>query len=156
MADRLTQLQECFDQLATQMYASLMYIQTHAPYGSIPGQPDMNPNSTEAETQATTQPTQSTENTEANRPTSPARDPPDVFQEALHELSRDLILKEQQIEHIISVLPGIGTSEKEQMARIQELNEQIEVAETERQRVIVEKQELLSKLDRIIMGVKRA
>ncbi|KAK8217352.1 Mediator of RNA polymerase II transcription subunit 21 [Zalaria obscura] len=63
MADRLTQLQDCLDDL-----------------------PD--PSNTE----------------------EPVPDSPEVFQAALRELARDLIMKEQQIEHLIGVLPGIVTS----------------------------------------------
>ncbi len=43
MADRLTQLQDCLDQLATQMFACLRYINSHHDFAAIPGQPDMNP-----------------------------------------------------------------------------------------------------------------
>ncbi|KAH0390392.1 hypothetical protein KCU89_g15645, partial [Aureobasidium melanogenum] len=41
MADRLTQLQDCLDDLATQMFASIRYIQTRHQFASIPAQPDM-------------------------------------------------------------------------------------------------------------------
>ncbi|KAA6410017.1 MAG: Mediator subunit Med21 [Lasallia pustulata] len=105
MADRLTQLQDCFDQLATQFYASLRYISTHHPPSTSNNQPAApaapDPNSQD--------------------PNPPRPDSPSTFAAAQRELAHDLVLKEQQNEYLISVLPGIGTSEKEQEERIRVL-----------------------------------
>ena len=66
-----------------------------------------------------------------------------------------MILKEQQIEVLISGLPGIGTSELEQQERIKGLIEQLKDAEGERQKAMFEKERLLVKLDAVIMRVRR-
>jgi mediator of RNA polymerase II transcription subunit 21 len=62
----------------------------------------------------------------------PQPDSPRTFAARQRELARDLIIKEQQIEYLISVLPGIGASEAEQEARIRELETQLREVEKER------------------------
>lgn len=64
----------------------------------------------------------------------PAPDSPRTFAARQRELARDLIIKEQQIEYLISVLPGIGASEAEQETKIREL--EVELREVERERVV--------------------
>ncbi len=82
-------------------------------------------------------------------------DSPRTFAAAQRELARDLIIKEQQIEYLISVLPGIGTSEKEQEERLRELERELKVAEEERLQAVREREEVLEKLDRVIRGIRR-
>ncbi len=82
-------------------------------------------------------------------------DSPRTFAAAQRELARDLVLKEQQIEYLISVLPGIGTSEREQEERLQVLEAELRVAEEERARAVREKEEVLERLDGVIRGVRR-
>lgn len=169
MADRLTQLQDCLDQvptylptlpppisspsptpptpyhqpttnhhpptppkkLATQFYASIRYITTHHASSPLPNEPK----------------------------TTPEDVPPDysprTFAAAQRELARDLVLKEQQIEYLISVLPGIGTSEREQGERLRVLEGELRVAEEERIKAVREKEEVLERLDRVIRRVRR-
>ncbi|KAJ9666864.1 Mediator of RNA polymerase II transcription subunit 21 [Coniosporium apollinis] len=172
MADRLTQLQDCLDQLAKQMYASLMYTLHHSAPLPIPGQPNQyehllpitngptngitthdTPNANAEQQQA------AAANPPANadnpaRSGSPVPDPPAVFASTLRELARDLIVKEQQIEALIASLPGIGTSEKEQVERIAELERQLREVEEERKEAVREKREVLRRLDSAIVGVK--
>lgn len=80
---------------------------------------------------------------------------PEQFQAGLLELSRDLILKEQQIEVLISTLPGLDTSEVDQEKNVKELEEELKVAEAQRQDAIREKDQILKKLDQVIRGVRR-
>lgn len=65
------------------------------------------------------------------------------------------MLKEQQIEYLISVLPGIGTSEKEQEERIRVLEKELREVEEERRQAVGEKEECLERLDEIIRRVRR-
>jgi hypothetical protein len=57
MADRLTQLQDCLDQLLAQMYATIRYIDTRHAYAHIPGQADQfaDPSSSSADPSQPTQ-----------------------------------------------------------------------------------------------------
>ncbi|KAI9696830.1 MAG: RNA polymerase II mediator complex subunit [Candelina mexicana] len=130
MADRLTQLQDCLDQLATQFYASVRYINSRHDFSPVGNEPkasaeDITP------------------------------DEPQAFAAAQRELARDLVLKEQQIEYLISVLPGISTSEKEQEARLKVLEKELKEAEIERKKAVEEKEKVLERLDAVIMAVKR-
>jgi mediator of RNA polymerase II transcription subunit 21 len=81
--------------------------------------------------------------------------PPDEFKAGQLELARDLIVKEQQIEYLISSLPGLENSERDQEQSIKELEEELKVAEAQRLDAIKEKDEVLAKLDQVIRGVRR-
>jgi mediator of RNA polymerase II transcription subunit 21 len=71
------------------------------------------------------------------------------------ELAQDLITKEQQIEYLISILPGLDNSEQDQERNIKELEEELKVAEAQRQRAIKEKREIMAKLDDVIRSIRR-
>lgn len=71
------------------------------------------------------------------------------------ELARDLIVKEQQIEYLISVLPGLENSEKDQEQTIRQLEEELKEAEVRRQEAVKEKEIVLAKLETVIRSVKR-
>ncbi|KAF2101821.1 hypothetical protein NA57DRAFT_35516 [Rhizodiscina lignyota] len=143
MSDRLTQLQDCLDQLLTQMFACIRYIDTHHAPGSIPNQPDQ---SSDPLLQG---------GAGANAMAAPASDPPELFQSRLQELAGDLVLKEQQIEALISVLPGVGSSSAAQEARMRALDADLRAAETERQEAVKEKERLLRMVDGVIVGIRR-
>ena len=81
--------------------------------------------------------------------------PINTFKTNQRELAQDLIIKEQQIEYLISVLPGIGNSEEMQEKRIKELEEQLKEAEVKRRAALAEKEVVLKKLDEVIRSVKR-
>lgn len=82
-------------------------------------------------------------------------DPPHVFDAALKELAQDLVVKEQQIEYLIEVLPGIGRSEEEQGRRIRELEEQLQEVEGRRREAVRVKEECIERLDGVIGRVRR-
>ena len=71
------------------------------------------------------------------------------------ELSRDLILKEQQIEVLISSLPGLDSSEQDQERFIKELEEDLKAAEAQRQEALKERDQILSELDSVIRSIRR-
>jgi mediator of RNA polymerase II transcription subunit 21 len=81
--------------------------------------------------------------------------PADVFKAGQRELAQDLILKEQQIEYLISVLPGLENSEKDQEQTIRQLEEELKIAEEEQKAAVKEKEEVLARLDNILKSVKR-
>jgi len=148
------------------MFASLRYIQTHHAYAPIDGQPDQNPRQPNATSRADELPNGATTvatpgphgqivaETVADGQ-EPIPDSPEDFQAALKELARDLILKEQQIEYLIGVLPGIGTSERDQNARIRSLEVELRDAEKESQAAIRQKNEMLALLGQLAANCKR-
>ncbi|PGH06540.1 hypothetical protein GX51_02365 [Blastomyces parvus] len=183
MADILTQLQTCLDQLATQFYATLCYLTTYhdhsaaTPPSNIPTAiPQLkkipkNPPPTSASTSAkgtsgaaaSPQPQQPTTpaagdaqaQQEESLPAEPTPDTPEVFALRQRELARDLIVKEQQIEYLISVLPGVGSSEAEQEERIRRLAEELRVVEAERMEKRREMRKLGERVDELLGAVER-
>lgn len=80
---------------------------------------------------------------------------PEVFKTGQRELARDLILKEQQIEYLISKLPGLDHSEQDQEQRILKLEEELKEAEEKRKIAVKEKEVILAKLEKVIKSIKR-
>ncbi|KAI1369659.1 mediator of RNA polymerase II transcription subunit 21 [Xylaria arbuscula] len=138
MGDRLTQLQDAVDQLATQFIASINYINHHHSLETL-GPRD----------QIVVIPKQEADQQEVDP------HPEDVFRAAQVELAQDLITKEQQIELLISILPGLDNSEQDQERNIRELEEELKVAEAQRQEAIKEREETLAKLDTVIRSIRR-
>ncbi|KAI2635222.1 mediator of RNA polymerase II transcription subunit 21 [Xylaria nigripes] len=138
MGDRLTQLQDAVDQLATQFIASINYINEHHNLDTL-GPRD----------QIVVIPKQEAEQQEVDP------HPEDLFRAALVELAQDLITKEQQIELLISILPGLDNSEQDQERNIRELEEELKVAEAQRNEAIKEREETLAKLDSVIRSIRR-
>ncbi|KAL1965518.1 hypothetical protein VTN77DRAFT_5601 [Rasamsonia byssochlamydoides] len=197
MADILTQLQTCLDQLATQFYATLCYLSTYhdnAPATPPPDVPDAMPplakipknqpsaapmpagavQAQQAQAQAqgqaqgspaVTGQQQQQQQPEGQAPTTgpaaaaadqpPRPDSPRTFAYRQRELARDLIIKEQQIEYLIGRLPGIGSSEAEQEARIRELEGELRQVEAERERKARELRLLGRKLEVVLGAVER-
>jgi len=81
--------------------------------------------------------------------------PADEFKQGLVELAQDLVIKEQQIEVLISSLPGLDNSESDQERYIKELQEELNVAEAQRQEAIRERDEALAEVDRVLRGTRR-
>jgi mediator of RNA polymerase II transcription subunit 21 len=196
--DRLTQLQDTLDdvrshrntllseslttiqQLLTQMYASLNYIQQKHPFGEFEGQyksADLvkftsKPNggnstsnstltSTNAEASGTAkadadkkdEKKENEENAEGGPQHIP--DEPDVFESTMREMARSLILQEQKAEILINSLPGIGHSEEKQKARMAALMEELKQVEGERAKAEVERERMIETLGKVIVGVQR-
>ena len=73
----------------------------------------------------------------------------------MSELSRDLITKEQQIEYLISMLPGLQNSKQDQDRLIKELEEELKAAEADRQVALKERDQVLAELDKVIRSIRR-
>lgn len=167
------------------MFATLQYINMHHSYAAIDGQPDQNPfpvtqitngagyhdrNGTEvvdttrtsrdgSTFDASTAPVVPGSNTNNEKDdsssTDPVPDPPHVFQESLKELAKDLVLKEQQIEYLVSVLPGIGTSENDQSERIAALEADLDAAREERDKELVERDAMMDDVHALAARCRR-
>jgi len=81
--------------------------------------------------------------------------PAEVFQAGQLELARDLIIKEQQVEYLISSLPGLENSERDQEKMIRDLEEELKMAEAQRLEAIKEKDDVLTKLDQVLRMIRR-
>ena len=73
----------------------------------------------------------------------------------MEELSRDLVLKEREIELLIMALPGLDNTEKDQERYIKDLEEDLKAAEAQRQEALREKDQILSQLDALIRSIRR-
>ncbi|KAG5745855.1 hypothetical protein H9Q69_011581 [Fusarium xylarioides] len=135
MGDRLTQLQDAVDQLATQFVACLHYVNKRHDLETL------GPNDKVREVK--------------DAPKEVDSLPLDEFRAGMVELSQDLIVKEQQIEVLISSLPGLDNSEMDQERYIKELEEDLKIAEAQRQEAIKEKDQILSELDSVIRSIRR-
>ncbi|CEP64561.1 Srb7p LALA0_S12e01728g [Lachancea lanzarotensis] len=128
MADRLTQLQICLDQMMEQFCATLNYIdKNHDFEASANGEDKM------TDPQATIAPKEEFENT-------------------IDELSTDLILKTRQITKLIDSLPGVDVSAGEQMHRIEALQHQMVKMEDKKIEAIKQKEDLQRKVEDMIFN----
>lgn len=129
MADRLTQLQLCLDQLIEQFCSTLNYVDKHHDF--VP-----------------------TSDTEEKVVDPAATVIPEVeFNETINELSSDLILKTRQILTIIDSLPGVGVSKLEQMEKIESLQLKLDSVENKKQTLIRRKDLLLESINELILEV---
>lgn len=139
------------------MRSCLAEIKEKAPPAPIAGQPLLS-SFAEQEAQAAAQAaasqpqTQSTQTqpTQAQSEASPTQQ---AFRDEIREMSRDLVLKEQQIEILIASLPGLNTSEQEQVQRMKDLERQLEDIEGERLLAVKEKELMLAKVENKIGSV---
>jgi mediator of RNA polymerase II transcription subunit 21 len=149
------------------MYSGLSYIKEKAPPSAPPGQPPLSSFQEYEHQQAaannlasqstSTQPTQGTAGTQPSDPSQPSAPvilTQEQFAADIRELSRDLVVKEQQLELLIKNLPGIGSSEKEQVERMKELERRLEELEGERMQAESDKDELVQRVEGRIMGVQ--
>lgn len=128
MADRLTQLQICLDQLLEQFCATINYVNTNHDY--VPS-----------------------ENEERMADKEATIAEPQDFKDTMNELSTDIILKTRQIFTIIESLPGVGVSTEDQLSKIESLQNQLILVDKELKRAIKEKNELLDWCNELINSV---
>ncbi|KAF7900488.1 uncharacterized protein EAF01_007790 [Botrytis porri] len=144
MADRLTQLQEAIDELALQFVASLVWVNKHHDYQTL-SPTDMVRKDAKKDESGEALP-----NEDGLEPL-----PADKFKEGQLELARDLIIKEQQIEVLISALPGLEDSETKQHQTILRLEQELKEEEERRKEALKEKEAVLARLEGVIRSVKR-
>lgn len=161
-SDILTQLQTCYDQLLTQFFSTISYLsQRHPliapdpdpndPYTNPPAAPTQTPNP-DGSVQAAPGTVPGPEDTDRSLyPLRPA--PPQVFAHAQRELAEDLVQKAQQIEFLISKLPGIGRGEEQQAEEIKLLVEKVREMEERRKAKRKEMRECVKRLDQVVLGM---
>jgi len=163
------------------MYASINYIKTRHPCGEIPGQPSQAPPPAPLPAPAPAPPQQGLTNGDASalepdgpahsapaapaapvqeqpreqRDGSPPPERPDAFNAALHELARDLVLQEQQIELLINSLPGLGNSEVSQESRMRELGAELREVEVARAEAEEGRERMVDALGELLAGTRR-
>lgn len=126
MADRLTQLQTCLDQLVTQFFSSLNYInQNHGPH--IPSDAPSHVQLVEI----------------------PEAAPPDQLDASIKELSKDIVTKAKQIETLIASLPDLENAS----ANLEQLEAELEAARQEEAAAAAEREQLLQRCDSLVLRV---
>ncbi|KIW14689.1 hypothetical protein PV08_07473 [Exophiala spinifera] len=167
--DILTQLQTTYDQLLTQFFSTVSYLsQRHPlvapepdpsdPYTNPPAQIQQTPNPDGGAAQTSSSGgglLPGPEDTDRSvYPLRPAA--PNVFASAQRELAEDLVTKAQQIEFLISRLPGIGRGEEEQAREIQQLVEKVRQMEVRRKEKRKEMRECVRRLDSVVLGMAQS
>ncbi|CUM66697.1 uncharacterized protein PRCAT00004375001 [Priceomyces carsonii] len=163
MADRLTQLQICLDQLVEQFNATVNYVNTNSEPGlldddptsainlaasaPIPGQQQQQGSGADSNKQTNA-------NSVSNHPSARAAAETN-FDSTINELLTDIILKSRQISMLIDSLPGIGVSPANQLKLIEDLSNNLKDVERERIEKIKEKDALLKWCESLITDVAK-
>ncbi|KAJ4300442.1 RNA polymerase II mediator complex subunit [Collariella sp. IMI 366227] len=135
MGDILTQLQEAMDLLCTMFIAGFYYVERHhdlETFGPDDKIPDLK-----------------------DQPKEVDSFDPKTFADGQREIAKDLVDQAQLIEYLISELPGLDNSEREQVDMIRGLEEEIAVAEAHRLEASKERDEVLGQLDALLRGIGR-
>ena len=137
------------------MQSQLFQIRTRAPPSVPEGQQKL---SSFAEKEAADKSENAIQN--STQPTQTSHVPPELptkeeFNDDLKEMARDLVVKNQQIELLIANLPGVNSSEAEQLQRMKELERELQQLEDERLQAVKNKELLLKKVEEKIVGVGR-
>ena len=163
--DILTQLQTCYDQLLNQFYCTISYLSQRHPTiapDPIPGEPYTNYPLASANGDSNISPTAASryavqpgpEDTDPQRNLYPLRpDSPNTFAQSQKELAEDLVLQCQQIEFLVSRLPGIEKNEDQQAAEITQLAAKVKDMEETRKKKKQEMRALVKRLDAVVMGM---
>lgn len=85
----------------------------------------------------------------------PQPDSREVFTKRQHEMAKDLIVKEKQIEYLISTLPGLDTSTAQQNERIRALESELSAVEETRRARREELADLKDNVDELLGAVGR-
>ncbi|KAK6198600.1 mediator of RNA polymerase II transcription subunit 21 [Scheffersomyces amazonensis] len=173
MADRLTQLQICLDQLVEQFNATVNYVNSNsepallddepnsiiniAANAPLPGQQQpqsQQKQSPDSQLQQSANGSGKQTATNSNHVSVAAQaDNEANFENTLNELATDIILKSRQITMLIDSLPGIGVSPASQLKIIDGLTQELRDIEQERIRKIQEKDKLLKWCESLITEV---
>lgn len=128
MFDRLSQLQTCLDQLVTQFFSSINYINQNHDMKI----PEMSPSHV----------------TKIEDP-EPSRDSPEKLQSTIKELSKDIVTKAKQIEVLIDSLPGLDNVTGD----LEKLEQELVEARAEEEAAKKEREAILEQCDELIMKV---
>lgn len=165
-SDILTQLQTCYDQLLTQFFSTISYLSQRHPL--IAPEPDPNDPFTNPPTITAASQTPGADPSQLQPPSSGIQPGPEdtdrspyplrptatpTFAHAQRELAEDLVQKGQQIELLISRLPGIGRGEEQQKEEIRVLVERVREMEAKRKVKRREMREAVRRLDRVVAGM---
>lgn len=165
MADRLTQLQVCVDQLVEQFNATVNYVNTQSVPALLDEDDPMSPSNIAAAAPlpgaASAAPNVAASSASPALPSETVDmagtdDQNAAFLNTLNELSTDIILKSRQISMLIDLLPGIGVSPESQIALVDELMLELKQVQDERDVKIKEKDKVLEKCDDLILKVAEA
>ncbi|KAI8928877.1 hypothetical protein BC831DRAFT_446234 [Entophlyctis helioformis] len=121
--DRLTQLQECVDKMSEMFYTSVGVLQRDAPLVA-----------TNQELPVTSW---TAEQVQANWTGN---------QELARTVAKDIVETAKVIDFLIAQLPGIATTEEEQVRLLQELEEENRIAGEEMERTVAEADVMLAKV----------
>lgn len=138
------------------MSRNLAHIRENAPPGVPPGQQRLE-SFAELEARNAAENSQNSSNPAQQAPPVGTPVPPsqEQFQADIKERAADMVLKFSAIEKMIASLPGLKSSEQEQIERMKELEGQLEELEGERVQAVKEKEKLLAMVEEKIMGVGR-
>lgn len=149
MADRLTQLQVCLDQLVAQFNATINYVNTQSDLAPL----DEDATSVINIAANAPLPGKKDQDNSGSNSAASGNAPKPQFDGVIDELSTDIILKSRQISMIIDSLPGIGALPETQLKMIGDLIDELEQTEKERCAKIKEKDELLRWCEDLIVDV---
>jgi mediator of RNA polymerase II transcription subunit 21 len=80
---------------------------------------------------------------------------PQTFQAGQAEIANDLVNHARLIEALVSALPGLDNSERDQLQMIRDLEEEIAEVEAQRLEAVKERDEVLEQLDGLLRTVLR-
>ncbi|KAL1840549.1 hypothetical protein VTJ83DRAFT_4806 [Remersonia thermophila] len=136
MTDILTQLQEAMDLLCTMFIAGIYYTERHhdlEAFGPNDKIPDL----------------------KGDQPKEVETLDPQTYRDGQVEIARDMIVQAQRIEYLVSELPGLQNSERDQLRIIASLEEEIAGLEAQRREAVRERDEVFAQLDALVKSLQR-